>query len=85
MLMMNLVGMFGVTMTLYQDIYMLLLGRIIYGIAVGVQSVCMPRYLEEYVPISNYSLCIAIYAFSMNFGNLFSLCSAVWLPSDDDT
>ena len=51
MLMMNLVGMFGVTMTLFENLYMLLLGRVIYGIAVGVQSVCMPRYLEEYIPI----------------------------------
>ena len=85
MLIMNLIGMSGVVLTLIQNFYLLLLGRVIYGTAVGVQSVCMPRYVEEYVPFRNYSLCIAIYAFSMNFGNLFALCTAVFLPSDDDT
>ena len=64
---------------------MLLLGRVIYGLAVGVESVCMPRYIEEYVPLRKYSLCIAIYAFSMNIGTLFALTSAIMLPKDTDT
>ena len=85
MMIMNLVGIFGVAMTLVQDIWMLLLGRVIYGLAVGICSVCLPRYVEEYVPLSRYSLCIALYAFSMNVGSLFALCSAIILPKDTDT
>ena len=85
MLLFNLVGIIGVTMTLIQQYWLLLLGRVIYGLAVGVESVCMPRYIEEYVPLRKYSLCIAIYAFSMNIGTLFALTSAILLPKDTDT
>ena len=85
MLLFNLVGIIGVSMTLIEDYWVLLLGRVIYGLAVGVESVCMPRYVEEYAPLRWYSLCIAIYAFSMNIGTLFALTSAIFLPKDDDT
>ena len=64
---------------------MLLFGRIIWGLAVGIQSVCMPRYVEEFVPLRKYGLCIALYAFSMNIGTLIALMSGIILPLDDDT
>lgn len=84
MLLMNIVGSVGVAMTLVQNLSMLLIGRLIYGLAVGIESVCMPRYIEEYVPLRKYSLCIALYAFSINGGSLYALTSAVILPKDDD-
>ena len=85
MLLMNLVGSVGVAMTLVQNLEMLLIGRLIYGLAVGVESVCMPRFVEEYVPLRKYSLCIAIYAFAINIGSLYALTSAVILPKDTET
>ena len=63
---------------------MLLLGRIIYGYAVGVESVGMPRYLDEVVPLRQYNVCIAIYVISINAGYVFALDTAVLLPPDDD-
>ena len=62
---MNMIGIFGVAMTMVQELWMLLLGRIIYGLAIGICAVGLPRYVEEYIPLNRYSLCIALYAFSM--------------------
>lgn len=72
-------------MTLIQSFPLLLIGRLIYGIAVGVESVCMPRYVEEYLPLRRYGLCIALYAGSINIGSTMAILSAVILPSDTDT
>ena len=36
MLLMNVVGIVGVAMTLIENLYMLLFGRVIYGLAIGV-------------------------------------------------
>ena len=83
-LLMNLLGMVGVGMTLIENFWMLILGRVVYGLAVGVESVCMPRYVEEYVPLRRYSLCIALYAFSINIGSTTAICSAFILPPDAD-
>lgn len=44
----------------------------------------MPRYVEEFVPLRRYGLCIALYAFSINIGSLFALSSAIILPKDTD-
>ena len=51
----------------------------------GVITVAMPRYLEEFVPLRLYSLCVGLYALSMNLGTICALCSAVFLPPDSDT
>lgn len=80
----DLMGIFGVGLTMIQNIECLLLGRVIYGTAVGIISVAMPRYLEEIVPLRLYSICIGLYAVSMNLGTICALCSAVFLPPDND-
>ena len=64
---------------------MLLIGRVVYGFAVGVTSVGMPRYLDEFVPLRRYSLCIGLYVLAINIGYVFALCGAVLLPPDDNT
>ena len=85
-LIMNCIGVVGVLMCIIvQNLYMLLLGRVIYGFAVGVTSVGMPRYLDEFVPLRRYSLCIGLYVLAINFGYVFALCGAVLLPPDTET
>ena len=79
----NLIGMFGVAMCMIDNLWMLILGRLIYGFAVGVESVGMPRYLDEVVPLRRYNVCIALYVLSINLGYVFALDSAVLLPPDD--
>ena len=59
---------------------MLLFGRIIYGFAVGVESVAMPRYLDEVVPLRLYNVCIATYYIAICLGYVFALDTAILLP-----
>ena len=80
----NLIGACGTAMTLVENLPMLLIGRVIFGTAVGIQAVCMPRYVDEIVPLRRYNVCIACYVLSINIGYVFALCSAVLLPPDTD-
>ena len=82
LLIFNVVGLAGVTMVMFQNIWMLLFGRLIYGFAVGVNSVAMPRYLDEVIPLRLYNICIAMYVTSINVGFLFALDGAIFLPKD---
>ena len=84
LLMCCLIGIFGVSITLVENFYMMIIGRTIYGFACGIQTVATPRYIEEYVPVQIYSTCLGTYCFSQNFGNLFALFSGLLLPPDDD-
>jgi len=61
---------------------MLNFGRVIYGFAVGVESVGMPRYLDEVVPLRLYNVCIAAYVVAINLGYVFALDLVFLLPSD---
>mmetsp|Transcript_22397 Transcript_22397/g.27553 ORF Transcript_22397/g.27553 Transcript_22397/m.27553 type:complete len:158 (+) Transcript_22397:138-611(+) len=83
MLIFNVMGVFGVAICMVENFYMLLLGRIIYGFAVGVESVAMPRFLDEVVPLRIYDLCIGLYVVGINVGYVFALDSAVLLPPDE--
>ena len=44
-------GFFGVSLTMIENFWLLLLGRLIQGYASGVQTVAAPRFIEEYVPL----------------------------------
>ena len=46
-----LIGTIGVSLTMIENFYCLIIGRIIQGYASGVQTVASPRMIEEYVPI----------------------------------
>lgn len=46
----SLIGIIGCGITLIQNINAILIGRIIYGYAVGVLSVNISRYMEETIP-----------------------------------
>ena len=45
------IGTVGVGLTLIENFYCLIIGRIIQGYASGLQTVATPRMIEEYVPI----------------------------------
>lgn len=64
---------------------MQLVGRLIYGVAAGLQSVISPRYIEEYVPLELTGTCIAVFSFAQNLGLLIALMIAYILPDDNDT
>lgn len=68
-----------------ENLWFLIIGRLIYGFAVGVQSVGMPRYLDEMVPLRSYNVCIGLYVVFINLGYVFALDTAFLLPIDTDT
>ena len=80
-----IVGILGVAFTMLKDFKMQLLGRLVYGIAAGLQSVVTPRFIEEYVPLELCGTCIAIFVFAQNFGLLVAMLIACILPDDFDT
>ena len=82
LLLFNLVGLFGVGLIMIEHEWSLLLGRLIYGYAIGVESVAMPRYLDEVIPLRLYNVCIAGYVASINVGFLLALDGAIFLPRD---
>lgn len=45
-----MVGIVGSGISMVQNIPCLLIGRILFGFTCGLQSVCIPRYIEETVP-----------------------------------
>jgi MFS family permease len=45
-----IIGIIGVSLSLIEIIYILLIGRFIYGLSIGLISVAIPRYIDEVVP-----------------------------------
>ena len=50
MIISTLIGIFGVSLEMIENIPTIITGRIIYGAAAGVYSVCVGRYVEETAP-----------------------------------
>ena len=63
---------------------MMIFGRLIYGFAAGIQTVVTGRFIEEYVNVRYYSICMGTYCFSQNLGTTVAFFSAVALPPDSD-
>ena len=60
MILSNIIGIIGVSLTIIQNFYLLLLGRIIWGFSAGAQGVISIRMIGEYVPehMAKYSVSI---------------------------
>ena len=63
-MLMCLVGSAGSLLCLIENFYALLLGRLLFGLAMGTHAAAIPRYIEEYVPPKIYSICAALFCFS---------------------
>ena len=46
----NLIGAVGVAITLYQNLYTFIIGRLIYGFTIGVIQAIAPRFVLSTVP-----------------------------------
>jgi hypothetical protein len=51
-------------MTLFINIYLLLFGKLLYGISVGLIAVSLPRYMDEVLPSNIVGTFGALYCFS---------------------
>ena len=58
------VGIVGVSLTLIQNFYLLLLGRIIWGFAAGAEGVISIRMIGEYVPAHMAKYSVGIFMIS---------------------
>ena len=54
-------GIIGNLMTLKLNFALLLIGRVVYGLSVGIQSAIVPRYIEENTPSHIYDSVSALF------------------------
>jgi cyanate permease len=59
-----LIGILGISMTLFINIYLLLFGKLLYGVSVGLIAVSLPRYMDEVLPSNIVGTFGALYCFS---------------------
>ena len=84
MILTSLIGCAGVGLTMIENFYVLLLGRIILGFTSGSQGVIVVRMINEYVPAAYLSLCFGIFVASQNFGAAVALFSGLILPKETE-
>ena len=69
-------------MTLFVNKYLILGGRLLYGLATGLIAVAMPRYMDEVLPPSLIGLYGGLYCFSFAIATIIAYLLALGLPSD---
>ena len=70
----------GALLCQYMDFWSLLSGRFLAGIGAGFNSVCINRFLEEYVPLVLYSTASPFNLFLGQIGSFIALLTGLMLP-----
>lgn len=83
------IGIIGCAMTIiYRDndldlsLYLLLGGRVLYGISIGLIAVALPRYMDEMLPSNILSVYGGLYCFSFALATIIAYLLALALPPD---
>ena len=83
------IGIIGAALTMiYRDddldlsLYLLLGGRVLYGISIGLIAVALPRYMDEMLPPNILSIYGALYCFSFALATIIAYLLALGLPAD---
>lgn len=63
---------------------LILIGRLIYGFACGLQCLAAMRYIEETVPFEQVRYMIPLFVVSFTVGKLLVVILAAGMPADDD-
>mmetsp|Transcript_15113 Transcript_15113/g.19110 ORF Transcript_15113/g.19110 Transcript_15113/m.19110 type:complete len:193 (-) Transcript_15113:971-1549(-) len=77
-------GIIGTAITIYEKVWAIIFGRLIYGLSVGIIAIAMPRLMEETVPSNLTGAYGGLYCLSFAFATLLAYALAVFLPKDDD-
>ena len=85
MILMAIVGSIGVILTLIQNFYVLLIGRVIFGFAAGSQGVIVIRMIDDYAPENLKSICFGLFQATGNLGIFLVMLGGLILPKDTDT
>ena len=80
-----LIGIVGTAITIYENFWAILIGRLIYGFSVGIIAIAMPRLMEETVPGYLVGFYGGLYCLSFATATLLAYALAVFLPKDTDT
>lgn len=75
----------GTAITIYENFWAIIVGRLIYGFSVGIIAIGMPRLMEETVPSQYVGSYGGLYALSFATATLLAYALAVFLPPDTDT
>jgi len=78
-----IIGLVGTCLNQVPNIWFLLVSRIIAGVANGMMSPAVPRYIEEYVPPHLVSTNVAIHVICVALGALLANLGGLLLPPDD--
>ena len=78
------IGIVGTGITIYENFWAILIGRLIYGFSVGIIAIAMPRLMEETVPSSLVGFYGGLYCLSFATATLLAYALAVFLPKDSD-
>ena len=78
------IGMLGTGITMIQNYPAIIFGRLLYGFAVGIIAIAMPRYMEETVPLSLTGFYGGLYCLSFAIATIIGYFLAVILPPDTD-
>eukprot|EP00347_Sterkiella_histriomuscorum_P017146 403350492 len=81
----SIIGIVGCIISMFENIPCILIGRAIFGFACGVQSVCIPRYIEETVPSHANQMFSPLSVMCQTLGGLLSMFMGEGLPNDKDT
>jgi MFS family permease len=79
------IGSCGAAITIYQNFYAIICGRLIYGFSCGLLAITMPRVMEETVPGELVGMFGGCYCLSFAFATLVAYAMAVFLPPENDT
>ena len=85
MIMTSLVGITGVSLTMIENFYILLVGRVLLGFAAGSQGAIAIRMIGEYVPPDMKKYGVGIFMVFSNLSSLIALFSGLILPKNSDT
>lgn len=79
------IGIIGTGITIYENFWAIIIGRLIYGFSVGIIAIAMPRLMEETVPGYLTGFFGGLYCLSFATATLMAYACAVFLPKDTET
>jgi MFS family permease len=82
MIIFNFIAIIAVLSTLFLNVYLICLGRLVFGICGGIFGVALPRMIEETVPHQLLGPFGVITNLSVNTGGLIAIMMGLGLPDD---
>ena len=80
-----IIGVIGASIAIYESVWAILVGRLIYGFGCGLIAIAMPRSMEETVPEHTVGTYAGLYCLSFATSVLIAYLLALILPQDTNT